>query len=77
VNGPVWLVVLLAIANAVLGMSLGLFVSAFARTEFQAVQFMPAFVFPQLRLCGLIQPRAEMEHVLRRRVLCPAADLGV
>jgi len=65
VNGPVWVVVLLAIANAVLGMSLGLFVSAFARTEFQAVQFMPAVVFPQLLLCGLIQPRAHMEHVLR------------
>lgn len=65
VNGPVWLVVLLAIANAVLGMSLGLFVSAFARTEFQAVQFMPAVVFPQLLLCGLIQPRAHMQHVLR------------
>jgi len=65
VQGPVWLVVLLAIANAVLGMSLGLFVSAFARTEFQAVQFMPAVVFPQLLLCGLIQPRAHMEHILR------------
>jgi ABC-2 type transport system permease protein len=65
VKGPVWLVVLLAIANAVLGMSLGLFVSAFARTEFQAVQFMPAVVFPQLLLCGLIQPRAQMAHVLR------------
>ena len=65
VNGPVWLVVLLAIANAVLGMSLGLFVSAFARTEFQAVQFMPAVVFPQLLLCGLIQPRAHMQHLLR------------
>jgi ABC-2 type transport system permease protein len=65
VEGPIWLVVLLAIANAVLGMSLGLFVSAFARTEFQAVQFMPAFVFPQLLLCGLIQPRENMQHVLR------------
>jgi ABC-2 type transport system permease protein len=65
VQGPVWVVVLLAIANAVLGMSLGLFVSAFARTEFQAVQFMPAVVFPQLLLCGLIQPRAHMAHVLR------------
>jgi ABC-2 type transport system permease protein len=65
VGGPIWLVVLLAIANAVLGMSLGLFVSAFARTEFQAVQFMPAFVFPQLLLCGLIEPRAHMAHVLR------------
>ena len=63
--GSVWVVILLAIANAVLGMSLGLFVSAFARTEFQAVQFMPAVVFPQILLCGLIQPRAQMEHVLR------------
>jgi ABC-2 type transport system permease protein len=53
-------VVALAIANAVLGMALGLFASAFARTEFQAVQFMPAFVLPQILLCGLLVPRAEM-----------------
>ncbi len=53
-------VALLAIANAVLGMSLGLLVSAFARTEFQAVQFMPAFVLPQILLCGLLVPRSEM-----------------
>jgi ABC-2 type transport system permease protein len=33
----------LAVANAVLGMALGLVVSAFAASEFQAVQFMPAF----------------------------------
>jgi len=53
-------VVLLAIGNAVLGMALGLFVSAFARTEFQAVQFMPAFVLPQILLCGLIVARDQM-----------------
>ena len=53
-------VVTIAIANAVLGMSLGLFASAFARTEFQAVQFMPAFVLPQILLCGLIVPRDQM-----------------
>ena len=53
-------VVALAIANAILGMALGLFASAFARTEFQAVQFMPAFVLPQILLCGLIVPRDEM-----------------
>jgi ABC-2 type transport system permease protein len=58
-------VVALAIANAVLGMSLGLFASAFARTEFQAVQFMPAFVLPQILLCGLIVPRDEMAWWLR------------
>ncbi|HXG77427.1 MAG TPA: ABC transporter permease [Gaiellaceae bacterium] len=50
----------LAVANAVLGMALGLFASAFARTEFQAVQFMPAFVLPQILLCGLLVPREQM-----------------
>ena len=54
----------LAVGNALLGMALGLFVSAFARTEFQAVQFMPAFVFPQLLLCGLFVPRDEMAPLL-------------
>jgi ABC-2 type transport system permease protein len=62
--GPIWLVVVLAVANAVLGMALGLFLSAFARTEFQAVQFMPAFVLPQFLLAGLLVPRDEMARVL-------------
>jgi ABC-2 type transport system permease protein len=64
VAGHRWAVVLLAVANAVLGMSLGLFVSAFARTEFQAVQFMPAFLFPQFLLCGLFAPRDQMARFL-------------
>jgi ABC-2 type transport system permease protein len=59
-----WLVGLLAIANALLGMALGLFVSAFARTEFQAVQFMPALIFPQLLLCGLFVDRDQMADLL-------------
>ena len=63
--GPAWAVVTLAIGNAVLGMSLGLLVSAFAQSEFQAVQFMPAFVFPQLLLCGLFIPRGRMADWLR------------
>jgi ABC-2 type transport system permease protein len=62
--GPVWLVVVLAVANAVLGMALGLFLSAFAQTEFQAVQFMPAFVLPQVLLAGLLVPRDKMAPVL-------------
>jgi ABC-2 type transport system permease protein len=63
-SGPRWLVVFLAVTNAVLGMALGLLLSAFARTEFQAVQFMPAFVFPQILLCGLIVPRDQMAQLL-------------
>jgi len=64
VAGPVWLVVVLAVGNALLGMALGLFLSAFATTEFQAVQFMPAVIFPQLLLCGLLVPRESMAGVL-------------
>jgi ABC-2 type transport system permease protein len=64
VAGPAWLLVLVAVVDAVLGCALGLFVSAFARTEFQAVQFMPAIVLPQFLLCGLLVPRDQMGAVL-------------
>jgi ABC-2 type transport system permease protein len=64
VAGPVWLLGLVAVADAVLGTALGLFVSAFAQTEFQAVQFMPLFVIPQILLCGLFVPRALLPDVL-------------
>jgi ABC-2 type transport system permease protein len=60
VAGPRAVVVLLAVANAVLGSALGLFVSAFAETEYQAVQFMPALVIPQFLLCGLFVARNSM-----------------
>ncbi|KAA1419545.1 ABC transporter permease [Nocardioides humilatus] len=62
--GPVWLLTVVAVADAVLGSALGLFVSAFARTEFQAVQFMPALVIPQILLCGLFVPRDRLPDVL-------------
>ncbi|MEV0971947.1 ABC transporter permease [Microtetraspora glauca] len=58
--GSVWTLVLVAVLDSLLGMALGLFFSAFARTEFQAVQFMPAVVLPQSLLCGLIVPRDTM-----------------
>ena len=64
VQGPVWLLGVVAVADAVLGTALGLLVSAFATTEFQAVQFMPAFVLPQILLCGLFVPREAMPGVL-------------
>jgi ABC-2 type transport system permease protein len=64
VAGSAWVVIPLALANAVLGMALGLFASAFATTEFQAVQFMPAFVLPQILMCGLITARSSMARPL-------------
>ncbi|TDB91964.1 ABC transporter permease [Micromonospora fluostatini] len=58
--GSIRLVVLIAAVNAVLAVALGLLCSAFARTEFQAVQFMPVVVLPQVLLCGLFVPRGQM-----------------
>ncbi|MDT5298011.1 MAG: type transport system permease protein [Mycobacterium sp.] len=59
------LVFAIAIINAVLGVGLGLLCSAFARTEFQAVQFMPVVIVPQLLLCGIIVPRALLPEWLQ------------
>ena len=63
-RGPIWLLTVVAVVDAILGSALGLFVSAFARTEFQAVQFMPAIVIPQLLLCGLLVPRDRLPDLL-------------
>ena len=60
VAGPAALVVLIAVVDAVLGVALGLLASAFARSEFQAVQFMPVIVLPQFFLCGLLVPVDQM-----------------
>jgi len=64
VEGPVWQLGLVAVVDAILGTALGLLASAFARTEFQAVQFMPILVFPQIILGGLFMPRDQMPDVL-------------
>ncbi|TDL05632.1 ABC transporter permease [Mycolicibacterium obuense] len=63
-GSPVW-VFAIAIVNAVLGVGLGLLCSAFARTEFQAVQFMPLVIAPQLLLCGIIVPREQLPDWLQ------------
>ena len=58
--GSAALVVLVSVLTALLGVGLGLLCSAFARTEFQAVQLLPVVVIPQLLLCGLFVPRASL-----------------
>lgn len=58
-------VLVIAVIDALLGVALGLFFSAFAKIEFQAAQFMPLVVFPQFLLCGLFVPRERMAHWLQ------------
>ena len=64
IKGSVWLLFAVALADAILGTTLGLFVSAFARTEFQVVQFMPALIFPQILLGGIFIPRDQLPDAL-------------
>ena len=64
IQGSAPMLGVVAVADAVLGTALGLFVSAFARTEFQAVQFMPLIVVPQILLCGLFVAREDLPAVL-------------
>jgi ABC-2 type transport system permease protein len=65
VKGDPWLLVAVAVVDAVLGSTLGLFASAFARTEFQVVQFLPVLVFPQILLGGLFLPRDQLPAGLK------------
>jgi len=70
VDGPMWFVVLVALLDTVLGVALGLMTSAFARTEFQAVQFMPALILPQILVCGLFLPLDKLPDVLETIAYC-------
>ncbi|WP_166982704.1 ABC transporter permease [Paramicrobacterium fandaimingii] len=64
IDGSIGMLFAVAIADALLGTALGLLASAFARTEFQVVQFMPVFVFPQILLGGIFLPRNQLPDVL-------------
>lgn len=66
VEGSVVSLICLAILTGIVGVSLGLAASTFAKTEFQAVQFMPTFIFPQFILCGLLVPRENMPNILEK-----------
>jgi ABC-2 type transport system permease protein len=65
IEGAAWQLGVVAVLDGVLGTALGLFASAFARTEFQAVQMMPAVMIPQILLCGLLVPREQLPTVLQ------------
>jgi ABC-2 type transport system permease protein len=59
-RGSVAFVIVMAVADAILGVALGLLSSAFARTEFQVMQMMTVVILPQFFVCGLLVPRDEM-----------------
>ncbi len=54
--GPVWLLFLFDALLALGAVNLGIFLSTFAETEFQAVQFIPLAIVPQMLLSGIVFP---------------------
>jgi ABC-2 type transport system permease protein len=64
IPGSPALVMLVAVADALVGTAMGLAASSLARTEFQAVQMMPLLLLPQLFLCGLLVPRDQLPTIL-------------
>ena len=77
IAGPLWALILVGVLDAVLGTALGLAASALARTEFQAVQMMPAMILPQLVVCGLVMPRDQMPSVLEAASVVLPLTYGV
>ncbi|TSA20640.1 MAG: ABC transporter permease [Actinomycetales bacterium] len=64
IQGSQLALIWVAILDALLGLAIGLFVSSFAKTEFQAIQFLPVVLLPQLLLSGLLVPRSQMPRTL-------------
>lgn len=52
--GSIWLVFLTNLLLALVALTLGIFISTFANSEFQMIQFIPLIVVPQIFFAGLI-----------------------
>jgi ABC-2 type transport system permease protein len=64
-RGELWQIIVFQILIGILSVCLGIFISAFARNEFQMVQFIPLLIVPQIFLCGLLFPVATMPDYLQ------------
>jgi ABC-2 type transport system permease protein len=91
IAGSPLLAYLVTVLAALGSVSLGIFVSTFARTELQVVQFIPIVIVPQFLLSGVLFPISGLPEVLQpfvwlmpmtyaadglRQVLIASADLG-
>jgi len=63
--GDLWQIFIFQIVIITAAVNLGIFISTFARNEFQMVQFIPLIIFPQIFLCGVIWPVEQMPNYLQ------------
>jgi len=64
-GGHLWQVLIFLILVTTVAINLGIFVSTFARNEFQVIQFIPLVILPQGFLCGLLWPIEQMNEYLQ------------
>ena len=63
--GQLWQIILFEVLIGTLAVCLGIFISAFARNEFQMIQFIPLIIVPQVFVCGLLFPIEQMPAFLQ------------
>jgi len=64
-GGQLWQIIVFQILIGVLAVCLGIFISAFARNEFQMIQFIPLVIVPQIFVCGLLFPVSQQPEFLQ------------
>ena len=64
-GGQLWQIIVFQIIIGILAVCLGIFISAFARNEFQMIQFIPLVIVPQIFVCGLLFPVSQQPEFLQ------------
>jgi ABC-2 type transport system permease protein len=64
-RGDLWQIILFQIIIGVMSVCLGIFISVFARNEFQMIQFIPLIIVPQVFICGLLFPIDQLPGYLQ------------
>ena len=64
-HGDLWQIFVFQVVVIIGAVNLGIFISTFARNEFQMVQFIPLIILPQIFLCGVLWPVEQMPNYLQ------------
>jgi ABC-2 type transport system permease protein len=64
-RGALWQIFVMQFIVTIGAVNLGIFVSTYARNEFQVVQFIPLLILPQVFLSGILWPVEQMPNYLQ------------
>lgn len=64
-QGDLWQILVFQVFVITGSVTLGIFISTFARNEFQMVQFIPLIIIPQIFLSGVLWPVSQMPDYLQ------------